>query len=81
MTAWEKQLQGTNFKANKSTKIYSSHFAGGYRRHTCEKPIFYMKGYPDEGNDVKARENIDSKGKRKQHSTLHSEPSCIEAMP
>ena len=68
-------------KANKSTKIYSNHFAGGYRRNTCEKPIFYMKGYPDEGNDVQARENIDTKGKRKQHSTLDSEPSCREAMP
>ena len=34
-----------------------------------------MKGYPDEGNDVKARENIDTKGKRKQHSKPDSKPS------
>ena len=63
MAAWDKQLQRTNFKGNKS-----NHFAGGYRRDTCEKPILYMKGYPDEGNNVKARENTDTKGKRKQHS-------------
>ena len=76
MTAWEKQLQRTNFKANKSTKIYSNHFAGGYCFNTCEKPILYMKGYLDQGNDVKARENIDMKEKRKQHSKPDS-----EAMP
>ena len=75
MTAWEKQLQRTNFKANNSTKVYSNHFAGGYRCDTCEKPILYMKGYPDEGNNVKAKENIDKKGKRKQHSKPDSEPS------
>ena len=28
-----------------------------------------MKGYPDEGNDVKARENIDTVGKQKQNSS------------
>ena len=58
MAAWEKQLQRTNFKVNKSTKVYSNHFAGGYRRDTCEKPILYMKGYPDEGNNVKTRERV-----------------------
>ena len=30
-----------------------------------------MKRYPDEGNNVKAGENIDTKGKRKQHSLSH----------
>ena len=75
MTAWEKQLQRTNFKANKSTKIYSNHFAGGYRSNTCEKPILYIKGYSDESNDVKARESIDTKGKPKQHSMPDSQPS------
>ena len=61
MTAWEKQLQRTNFKASKSTKVYSNHFAGGYRSDPCKVPILCMKGYPDEGNDLKARENIDTK--------------------
>ena len=73
--SWEKHLQRSNFKAKKSAKVYSNHFASGYRCDTCEKPILYMKDYPDEGNNVKARENIDSKGKRKQHSKPDSEPS------
>ena len=34
-----------------------------------------MKGYPVEGNNVKAGENIDKKGKRKQHSKPDFEPS------
>ena len=34
-----------------------------------------MKGYLDEGNNVRAGENIDTKGKRKQHSKPDSEPS------
>ena len=42
---------------------------------TGEKPILYMKDYLDEGNNVKAGENIDTKGKRKQHSKPDSEPS------
>ena len=61
-------------RVNKS-KVYSNHFASGYCCDTSDKPILNMKDYPDEGNNVKARENIDTKGKRKQHSKPDSEPS------
>ena len=69
MTSWEKQLQRTNFKANKSTVKFTLIIlpVDTVVILTGEKPILYMKGYLDEGNNVKAGENIDTKGKRKQH--------------
>ena len=70
MAAWEKQLQRTEFKANKSTKVYSNHFASGYCCDTCENPILYMKGYPGEGNNVKARENINRENENNIQSQL-----------
>ena len=76
MTAWEKQLQRTNFKANKSTVKCTLIIlpVDTVVILTGEKPILYMKGYLDEGNNVRAGENIDTKGKRKQHLKPDSEP-------
>ena len=53
-------------------KVHSYHFAGGYCCDTCEKPILYMKGYPDEYNNVKARENIDKENESNMQSQITS---------